>query len=44
MEKFALGGLHNTKVGVGGCMAVRGEGVGGRESCLCTKSMQGMSG
>ena len=27
----AWGSLHITKVGVGGCMGVRGEGEGGRE-------------
>ena len=46
-----MGGLHNKQVGAGGCMDVKGKGgwEGGRAKnkmtcCLCTKSIQGMSG
>ena len=45
----AWGGLHKTKVGIGGCMGVRRQEVGGgakekRTCCLCTQSMQRMFG
>ena len=46
----ARGALHNTKMVVGGCMYVRGEGSSGRESkeegvcCLCKVGFGGLVG